>query len=83
MVATITLILTFSPGEKEQPLRVSGHADGRPAIRSQPFRRDGEQENACEVLQVANLSGREMWARFKRGLAVLHQTRVRLIGEGF
>jgi len=31
MVVTLALILTFSPGEKEQPLCVSGYADGRPA----------------------------------------------------
>ena len=31
MVVTLALILTFSPGEKEQRSRLSGFADDRPA----------------------------------------------------
>jgi hypothetical protein len=42
MVDGLALILTFSPGEKEQPWGISGFALAVRQIQSQEFQGDGE-----------------------------------------
>jgi hypothetical protein len=67
MVCWLALILTFSPGEKEQPLCVSGHADGRPAnpmAAIQVRRRTGERTRGAsgrESIGKGNAGAGQTW----------------------
>jgi len=59
MVVTLALILTFSPGEKEQRSHLSGFADNRPANPAAGFSRETGDDSPSP--------GGEGWDEGERG----------------